>query len=638
MISAFHGQGAAAEAYTDHQKYMALLSETFPSKQSLYTEIINLNAILNLPKGTEHFISDLHGEYEAFQHIMNNCSGVIREKVTLILGEGLSPKERSELCTLIYYPDEKLKLMIAQGLATHEWYRTTLNRLILLARQLSSKYTRSKVRKAMPAHYAYIIDELLHAQPDEDANQLAYHQKIIDTLIDIGSARHFIKALCLLMKRLAVDKLHVLGDVFDRGGGPDAIMDILMVHPSVDFTWGNHDALWMGATAGNAACVCAVVRNTLAYRHTELLERGYGVSLRRLWMLAEKKYPDLSPEEGALRLMTVLMFKQEGQLIKRHPEYGMEERLLLHRIDWRERAVTIDGRTLPLVDWTFPTLDPATPYQMTQEEETLLVDLLASFEGSQKLRQHIGFLYEKGAMYRRINGNLLFHGCIPMTRDGRLREVVFEGKAYAGKALMDYCDQMARTAWRQKEPSAVDFMWYLWSGTTSPLCGRHIQTFAHLLTQSQEPVKEPQDAYYQWNREKETCQSLLHAFGLDAEEGRIINGHTPVLLGESPVRGGGRLIVIDGGLCKAYQRYTGVAGYTLIVNSHGMRVVAHQPFVHPDEAVAGNADIVSSDAVFLPFQKRQMVADTDDGRAIREKINDLSELLALYRAEDENSL
>ena len=621
----------------DRQKYLALLGERFPTKQALYTEIINLNAILNLPKGTEHFISDLHGEYEAFQQIMNNCSGVIREKVLLVLGEELSQKQVNELCTLIYYPESKMALLRAQGLVSHDWYRETLGLLIRVALQLSSKYTRSKVRKAMPEAYAYILDELLHAQPDEDANQLAYHRKIIDTLIDIGSARHFIVALCQLIKRLAVDRLHVLGDVFDRGGGPDAIMDILMEHPKVDFTWGNHDVLWMGAAAGNGACIAAVVRNSLAYGHWELLEHGYGISLRLLWMKAQALYPDLETETAALRLITVMMFKLEGALVRRHLEYDMEQRLYLHRVDWQRKTVDMDGQTALLVAWDFPTVAADDPYRLSAEEEELLQDLTVSFENSLRLQRHIRFLYDRGAMYRKVNGNLLFHGCIPMTEDGGLREVCLGGQPRSGMALMDYCDQAARAAYLERTPAMVDFMWYLWCGASSPLCGRQTLTFAHLLTQCPS-VSETQDPYYRWNRKKDVCQRLLHTFGLDATEGRIINGHTPVLLpkGESPIRGEGRLIVIDGGLCKAYQRYTGIAGYTLIVNSHGMRVVAHQPFVHPDEAVAENADIISSDAEFLPFEKRQMVADTDDGVDIQERIEDLKELLNLYRSQSGN--
>ncbi|MDD3333875.1 MAG: fructose-1,6-bisphosphatase [Eubacteriales bacterium] len=614
----------------DRQKYLALLGERFPTKQSLYTEIINLNAILNLPKGTEHFISDLHGEYEAFLHIMNNCSGVIREKVRLVLGDELSPQETNEFCTLLYYPREKLEYLRSHGLATHEWYRPTLDRLIRVARQLSSKYTRSKVRKAMPSSYAYILDELLHAQPDEDANQLAYHQSIIDTLIDIGSARHFILALCQLIKRLAVDRLHVLGDVFDRGGRPDAILDALMEYPNVDFTWGNHDALWMGAAAGNPACVAAVVCNSLSYGHARLLERGYGVSLRLLWMKAAALYPQIAPEEAALRLMTTLMFKLEGQIVSRHPEYEMNDHLLMERVNWAKKTVEWDGKTIPLKAWTFPTVDAEAPYAVTADENRLMLDLIASFKASQRLQKQIRFLYERGGMYRRINGNLLFHGCIPLTEDGMLREVSLHSGAFCGMALMDECDRLAREAFNSRTPDAVDFMWYLWCGASSPLCGRHVHTFLRHLTD--ETPKEPQDPYYRWNRQRSACEALLHGFGLSASEGRIINGHTPVVMGESPIRGEGKLLVIDGGLCKAYQHVTGIAGYTLIANSHGMRVVAHQPFIHPDEAVKGNADIISNDAEFLAFTKRQMVADTDDGKVIRERIGDLSELLALYRA------
>lgn len=618
--------------FTDEQmKYLSLLAEKYPTVQSLYAEISSLQAMMGLPKGTEHFMSDLHGEYEAFEHILNNCSGVIKEKATLLFQDQMSPEEIEELCTVIYYPKQKTKLLEKQGVADAAWYRRTLIYLVRLARLLSSKYTRQDVHRAIPDAYEFVLDELMHSQEDEDKNQHAYHTKIVDTLVEIGAEKDFIRAFSSLIKYLAVARLHVLGDLFDRGGAPDKILDMLMRHPAVDFTWGNHDILWMGAAAGCQACIMAAVRNTLNYGHLSLLESSYGISMRPLYALAQQIYPNLSPDEAALKTITIMMFKLEGQLIKRHPEFQMDDKLLLEHIDTKTNRVTVGDKVWPLIYQQFPTLEGDDYYALTEGEAAVAQQLSEAFEKSDKLHQHTQFLYDHGSVYRRHNGNLLFHGCIPLNADGTLREVEFEGKRYKGRTFQDYCDKRARAAYRGRLQKDTDFMWFLWCGDFSPLCGRKMSTFAHLMIADRAAFSEPRDPYYTYNKTEEGCEMMLAAFDLNPKEGRIINGHTPVLKGESPLRAGGRIIVIDGGFCKAYQKRTGIAGYTLIANSHGMRIVAHDSFAGVQEAVESNSDIVSTQTESLPFSKRQMVADTDEGQRLKERVQDLKLLLHAYR-------
>ena len=615
-------------------KYLSLLAEQYPTLQALCTEIINLNAILNLPKGTEHFMSDIHGEYEAFCHILNNCSGVIREKVRLWLGDRLSQQEASELCTLIYYPQEKLRLLRDAGVTTDEWYRETLSQLVYLARQLSSKYTRSKVRKAMPEEYAFILDELLHAQTDEDDNQQLYHRMIVTTLLDIKNGNAIITALAGLIKRLAVDRLHVVGDIFDRGPRADSILDMLMAHHSVDIEWGNHDILWMGAASGSLCCIAAVVRNCLAYHNTQILENGYGIPLRPLALFAEKLYPALTPEEAALEAISIMMFKLEGQLIHRNPSFGMEDRLLLERISPADGTVEMDGRLWPIRPKALPTIDWNDPYALTQEENAVLLDLQDAFLHSLRLRSHVEFLYNRGRLYRRYNGNLLFHGCIPLDENGQFLIKHLGDQELSGRALMDYADSMARKAYFTGRQDALDFMWYLWCGDDSPLCGRKIKTFARYFIPDEEAWHEPRNPYYAYYNDEQVCQRMLEAFDLPSPESRIINGHTPIRVthGESPIKAGGRLIVIDGGFCKAYQKATGIAGYTLIANSHGMRIMSHQPFTTLEDALEANRDIRSQSFDFAVYPRRQMVQDTDSGQKLQERIDDLLDLLSACRA------
>ena len=647
-------------------KYLSLLSERYASRQALRAQIISLGASLSLPKGTEHFMSDIHGEYEAFCHIMNNCSGVVREKVTLWLGDDLSGREVSELCTLIYYPREKLAQLHQQGATTPDWYRKQLGRLVYLARMLSSKYPRTRVRQAMPEAYAYILDELLHAQSDEvrrkpdgrerldqmgrispiaerspaqasclgwagyeDDNQHHYHENITDTLIDVGSGDGFIMALAAMIKTLAVDRLHVVGDIFDRGPRADSVMDILMNHHAIDIEWGNHDILWMGAASGSQVCIAAVVRNCLSYSNMEILENGYGIPLRPLALFAEKLYPELTPEQAALEAVTIMMFKLEGQAIRRNPSFGMDDRLLLDKMDREGLTVEIDGKTWPLRSRSLPTVSPEDAYVLTAEEQRVIDGLTEAFRQSTRLRAHIDFLYARGRLYRRYNGNLLFHGCVPMAEDGSFLVKEIEGKRLSGRALMDREDAIARRAFYEGDQAALDFMWYLWCGDDSPLCGRHITTFARFFVADEQAWKEPRNAYYIHCNQEESCVRILEEFGLTGSDSRIINGHTPIRVthGESPLKAGGRLVVIDGGFCRAYQKTTGIAGYTLIANSHGMRLMSHQPFTTIEDALSSGRDIHSQSLEFYTYTHRQRVQDTDAGKRMRERVEDLKDLL-----------
>ena len=619
----------------DRMKFLRLLSEKYPTRQQVCTEIINLQAILNLPKGTEHFMSDLHGEYEAFFHILNNSAGVIREKVDMAFEEVLTARERSSLCTLIYYPQEKLRRIREEGRNTEEWYRFVLQKLIDLAKLLSSKYTRSKVRKAMPSEYSYILDELLHAQPDEDNNQLVYHSKIIDTLLRLEEGDDFIIALSSLIKRLAVDHLHIVGDIFDRGERPDAILNMLMDHHSLDIEWGNHDILWMGAACGSQACIAAVVRNCLSYNNISVLEQGYGISLRPLVLFAEKMYDEEDPNKAAKKAISIILFKLEGQIIRRNPEYQMEDRLLLDKVDYENASIELGGKTYPLKEKRFPTVDRDDPYKLSQAEREIMDELEKLFLESEQLQRHVEFLYSHGSMYQVFNGNLLFHGCVPLDEDGALKAIHLEGRIYQGRSYMDYADMAARRAFFNEAPPQryLDFMWYLWCGSNSPLSGRVVKTFERTFIEDKSTWEEPKNPYYEYQSSEPVCRMLLREFGLYSENSHIINGHTPVHVnqGENPLKAHGRLIVIDGGFCKAYQKTTGIAGYTLIFNSHGMRLKSHQPFSGMEAALEENMDIDSESQQVVTFPKRVMVADTDTGERLKEQIADLEDLLTAYR-------
>lgn len=615
------------------RKYLELLAEKFPTTQSVFTEVINLEAILNLPKGTEHFVSDVHGEYEAFEHILNNCSGVIRERVGQAFAMELTRDEQADLCTLIYYPELKLRRLREQDRLTSEWYAITLTRLVRLARRLSGSYTRSKVRKAMPVAYAYIIDELLHISPDERETRLAYHQRIIDTIVDTGSADDFVCSLAALIKRLAVDHLHVVGDVFDRGPHADKIMERLMAYHSIDVQWGNHDIVWMGAAAGSYACLAAVIRNNIHYDSLKILESAYGVSLRELALFAEATYradDGMSPVEKAI---SVILFKLEGQTIRRYPNWHMEDRLLLEHVDAEHGVAVVDGREYELRTRDFPTLEADDPYALTAEEQRVMDNLMNAVRSSDKLRRHVGFLFEHGSTYLVHNGNVLFHACVPMNEDGSFCAVNHQGQMLSGRAYYDYADRLARRAWHEHDQVSLDWMWYLWCGRFSPLSGRVVKTFERTYFADRSTWEEPRDPYFSHTEDPAMCARVLEEFGADVERGVIINGHTPVhaAAGESPVKAGGRLVVIDGGFCQAYHSTTGIAGYTLIADPEGMRIKAHRPFGSIADVLDLNADIVSDDDRFQRNPRPLFIGDTDTGADIRGQIADLRALLDAYR-------
>ena len=625
----------ARDRLEQSMKYLSLLSQQFPTQQAAFTEIINLQAILNLPKGTEHFMSDLHGEYEAFMHILNNCSGVVREHVDEAFGDELTETEKADLCTLIYYPHEKLALVRAAHQDSPTWTKQTLNRLIAVTRRLSSRYTRSKVRKAIPHDFAYIIDELLHTHPDENNYRVRYHERILDSILETGSTEDFIAALAELIKVLAVDHIHLVGDIFDRGGGAAKIVDRLIAckHQRTDIQWGNHDLLWMGAAAGEEACVVSVLRNNLRYGNYEILENDYGISLRGLVAFADRTYRAGERITPLIKAINVLLFKLEGQIIQRHPEFDMEERLLLGRIDKEAGTVVIDGETWPLVTRDFPTLDPEHPYELTPEERRIVDKLVAEFTSSDHLRQHVEFLFRNGSMYLVRNGNLLFHGCVPLNEDGTFASMNCEGTWRSGRDYLDFCDEIARRAWRDRDRSALDWLWYLWIGFRSPASGRYVKTFERSYIEDKSTWEEPMDPYFTLTHEPSACDTVMREFGVAPESGHIINGHTPVKTGsgEKPIRADGKLLVIDGGFCAAYHPKTGIAGYTLISSSRGMRLKAHEAFKSVEAALAHNADIQSETTRFASASRRIMVSDTDTGAEIREQIGDLRLLLDAYR-------
>ena len=641
-------------------RYLRLLARQFPTVREAGREIINLQAIQSLPKGCEHFISDVHGEYEAFLHILNSCSGVIRERMDVLFKTSVPRAELDELATLIYYPEEKLEELRPRIRDLDEWYRITLHRLIEICRLVSERYSRSKVRKALPADYAYVIEELLYTH-GEEIDKRDYFENIIATIIEIGQAPDFIQAVCQVIKWAAVDHLHLVGDIFDRGPRADIIMDSLLQHHSVDIQWGNHDVLWMGAASGSRTLVATVLSNSIHYNNLEVVETGYGISLRPLSVFANEVYKDCDVSRFAVKLtgggaeqptekdkllsarmhkaITLILFKLEGQKILRHPEYHMEDRLLLDKIDYDNKCITIDGATYALEDTDFPTVDPADPYALTPEEERVIDELTSSFQHSEKLQQHVRFLYSRGSLYKIYNGNLLFHGCIPLDRDGHLLSFCLDGTERKGRDLLDAIDTKARQAfyYRPGTPErklGMDLLWFLWAGRNSPIFGRdRMTTFERRFIADERAWAEPKNAYYTLYEDPAVCDFILREFGLEGPHCHIINGHVPVKArkGESPIKGGGKLIVIDGGFCKAYQPTSGIAGYTLIHNSHSYRIVAHQPFAGREKAIRENFDISSSTEIFERMETRRKIAETDIGREIEERIADLRLLLDAYR-------
>lgn len=641
-------------------KYLMELAKSYPNRRAVSGEIINLNAILNLPKGTEHFLSDIHGEYEAYMHIRQNASGVIRRKVDALFSKTVTARERAELATLIYYPKEKLDELRETVLDLEDWYKITLIRLLEICRLVSSKYTRSKVLKHLKktAHgYDYIINELLNNEYD-DVNKELYYENIYNTIISIGSAEEIIIAACSAIKSLVIDHLHIVGDIFDRGPRADIIMDELMNEQSLDIQWGNHDALWMGAAAGSRTCIATVLNNSITYKNLDVIEIGYGISLRPLSQFANEVYRHsnvsnymprgndegdiLSHDDDRLiarmhKAISIIQFKLEGQAIRRNPSFNMDDRLLLDKINFEAGTVRIGDEEYKLKDNGFPTVRNDDPYALSSREEEVMQYLKTAFMRSEKLQRHVRFLFEKGEMYTVFNRNLLFHGCIPLEEDGSFMSLpAAQGKS--GKALMDYCDRMARQGYFSKEGTeerrlGKDYLWFLWCGKHSPLCAREkITTFERLFIDDPSAWIEPKNAYYQCWNDNLIAQRILEEFSLGGDGSHIINGHIPIRQnkGEDPIKANGKVIVIDGGFCKAYQPTTGIAGYTLIYNAEGIRISAHEPYAGRDNAIRNNQDIISDTVVFEPSADKICVRDTDIGKRIQEKIEDLKLLLEAY--------
>lgn len=637
------------------KKYLEYLAELFPTIGKASTEIINLQSIINLPKGTEHFISDVHGEYEAFSHVLRNGSGAVRKKIDDVFGHTLETAEKRAIATLIYYPREKLDQIKRMHQDTEDWYRVTLYRLIEICKTVSSKYTRSKVRKALPADYAYVIEELI-TEKSEVLNKGAYCEAIIQTIIEIGRAENFIIAMAELIQRLVIDHLHIIGDIFDRGPGPHLIMDCLMDYHSLDIQWGNHDVLWMGAAAGNPACIATVIRICLRYGNQDILEDGYGINMLPLAAFALEHYKDdlsgcfrikgakekenlsFGLGEKMHKAITIIQLKLEGKLAKANPEFGMEDRCLLEKIDYEAGQVEIGGKRYEMLDTYFPTVDREDPYELSEQEKALMDKLAASFTNSEKLQRHVDFLLKQGSLYKVYNGNLLYHGCIPMHRDGTLKKVRIYGSEYQGRELYDVLENYVRRAFfaldEQEKKKGSDIMWYLWCAPGSPLFGRDkMATFERYFLKEKETHREVKDAYYDLLEDPEVADRILGEFGLSGEGAHIINGHVPVhqSTGESPVKCGGKVIVIDGGFSRAYHKETGIAGYTLIYNSYGMMLTAHEPFESAEAAVLKEQDIVSRQVAVEYSMKRQLVGDTDNGKRIRKRIAELKELIQAYR-------
>lgn len=631
--------------------YLKLMAREYPTIRAASSEIINLKAICGLPKGTEYFFSDLHGEYEAFIHLLRSSSGIIREKIKETFGHIISQEDEIQLANLIYYPERMIGQLRQQEQYTEDWQKIAIYRLVQICKEASSKYTRSKVRKKMPAEFSYVIDELLHVDYNDD-NKKVYYSEIINAIIDIGVGGSFITALCHLIQNLTIDNLHIIGDIFDRGPRADIIMEELMHFHDVDIQWGNHDISWMGASTGNLACICNVLRIAISYNGFDVLEDGYGINIRPLSMFAAKVYRDdpckrfmphildqniydtVDPGLAAKmhKAIAILQFKIEGQIIRRHPEYGMDRRILLNSIDFEKGTVRIDGKDYPMQDMNLPTVDPAMPLKLTKDEEELLHTLELSFCHSSLLHKHIKFLYSNGSMYKCCNSNLLYHGCIPMKENGEFDALVVNGYAYRGKELMDFIDTQVQKAYflpdnsSEKEASR-DFMWYLWCGAKSPVFGKdRMTTFEHYFVDEPEVLKEKMNPYYKLSVREEFCDKILEEFGLPTTGAHIINGHVPVKIkdGETPIKAGGKLFIIDGGLSKAYQEKTGIAGYTLIFNSRHLALAEHKPF-DPQRERTPKVTIVEK------MRKRIMVADTDDGRALLGRIEDLKELVEAYR-------
>lgn len=635
-------------------RFLNLLSDRFPTIQAASTEIINLEAILRLPKGTEHFLTDIHGEYETFTHVIRNASGVVRRKIEDIFGNTVRSREKDDLSTLIYYPEEKLELIVQSEIDLKEWYMVTLQRLAMVARVAASKYTRSKVRKAMPKDFMYIIDELINQRTEK--NKQDYYNEIIRSIIEIERAKPFIKAFCNFIQRLMIDRLHIIGDIYDRGPSAEKVMEVLDKHHSVDIQWGNHDIIWMGAAAGIKAYIATVLRISARYENLDTIEDAYGINLIPLATFAMKYYgidtcdvfkpkSDRKLDGKSIHLVkqmhkaiAIIQFKLEAQIIKRNPQFNMDDRNLLHLIDYQKGTLKIDGKEYELLDKYFPTIDPKDPYKLNEDEENLINLLQQSFLNSEVLQRHIQILYSKGSMHLAYNSNLLYHGCIPMTEKGGFTELSIEGKKYSGKALLEKLDIMARRAYfdRAKDNGTInqDYLWYLWCGPESPLFGKQkMATFERYFLAEKETHTEVKNPYFKFREDEQSCRKILKEFNLDPDTSHIINGHVPVkaIKGESPIKANGKLLVIDGGMSIPYQKITGLKGYTLIYNSYGLVLVEHNQFKSMKEAIKNDTDIISSRKIVETNATRKRVADTDVGKDLMNQIRDLKMLLAAYK-------
>ena len=638
------------------EKYLEGLSELFPSIAAASTEIINLQAIVNLPKGTEHFLTDIHGEYEAFAHVLKNGSGSVKRKVDDVFANTMSSRDKQTLATLIYYPREKMERIREEEQNMDDWYKIMLYRLIEVAKRSASKYTRSKVRKALPKDFAYVIEELI-TEKSGMTDKESYYNSIISTIIQIGRAEEFIVALCELIQRLVVDHLHIVGDIYDRGPGPHLIMDKLMEYHSVDIQWGNHDILWMGAAAGQKCCIANVIRICARYGNLDILEDGYGINLLPLATFAWKQYAkdpcecfllkeqdNCKPQELELNMkmhkaISVIQFKVEGQAAELYPEFGFQRRNFLDKINYEEGTITIGGKIYQLLDDYFPTIDPKNPYQLSAEEEEIMNRLVKAFQSCEKLQRHMRFLLNKGSLYKIYNSNLLYHGCVPLNDDGSLRKVKIYGKSYQGRTLYDVMESYVRKGFFAVDPDEKkkgrDLMWYIWQGADSPLFGKDkMATFERYFLAEKELWKEKKNAYYLLLEDENVMNGILDEFGLDREISHIINGHVPVKTknGENPVKCGGKVLVIDGGFSKAYQKETGIAGYTLIYNSYGLILAAHDPFESTEAAIEKEREIHSDSVIVKRTLERKTVGDTDVGKVLKERIADLEALLDAYRS------
>ena len=638
-------------------RHLKTIAKLYPTMAAATTEIVNLQAILNLPKGTEHFLTDIHGEAESFQHVLKNGSGSVKRKIKEEFGNTLSKKERKSLATLIYYPEEKLEFICHEVDNIDEWYCKIIHQLIRICRRAASKYTRSKLRKALPKDFAYIIEELI-TEKEELINKEAYYNEIITTLIKVDSAKQLIISMCYLIQQLVVDHLHIVGDIFDRGYGPHVILDTLMDYHSVDIQWGNHDIVWMGAASGHLACIANVVRLSAKYGNLSTLEDGYGINLLPLATFAMKTYKDddckcfkisskrgysnksdLMMEQMMHKAITIIQFKLEGQIIKDRPEFAMESRLLLDKINFKKGTVKIDGKNYELLDTYFPTIDPKDPYKLTVEETEVILRLKKAFVHCEKLQKHVRFLYSKGSLYKVYNSNLLYHGCIPLNEDGSFRKVRVFDAEYSGKALYDVLELYARKGYfsthdAEEKKKGQDILWFIWSDENSPVYGKaKMATFERYFIADEAIKNEKKDYYYKLIENEELVNKIFEEFGLDPEKSHIINGHMPVQLkkGETPIKCNGKVFIIDGGFSKAYQSVTGIAGYTLVYNSYGLRLVSHEPFKSRVDAIINEKDIHSDSVVVEKVNRRHLVADTDAGKEMKKTVEDLIELLNAYK-------